>query len=113
MEEEKNQLRSSKRTAEKISEVWEALAGFTDEDVENLRKVVKSLQKQNSNLNAVAGVLVNLDRSDYQINLNELRIKRTNALLTLLRNRGKDIELGASYLKNKEQQESINKAFGL
>ena len=113
MKGEKGQLKSSEKTAEKVYQVWEVLAGFTDEDVENLKKAADALREQNSKLEAVAGILIDLDRSDYQIGLNKLRIKRVNALLTLLENREKDWELGADYLKKKKQQEAINKAFGL
>ena len=110
-----NQLKSSERTAQKIFEVWEVLGDFTDEDIENLKRVVSSLQEQNSKLTAVAGILTDLDKSDYQIDLNKLRIKRTNALLTLIENQlgVKDMEIGQEYLKKKRQQESINKMFGL
>lgn len=45
----------------------------------------------------------------------KIRIKRTNALITLLENQlgEKDLEIGTNYLKKQKQQESINRAFGL
>ncbi len=112
---EGDQLKSSEKTAEKIFKVWVVLTEFNEEDIENLRKVVAELKEQSGKLRAIGGILTDLDRSDYQIEVNDLRIKRTNALLNLLENQlgKKDIEIGQGYLEKKGQQESINKMFGL
>lgn len=112
---EEDQLKSSEKTAQKINKVWLVLGEFSKEDIENLKKVVVSLKEQNSRLQSVGGILTDLDRSDYQIKLNDLRIKRTNALITLLENQlgEKDIEIGRDFLDKKAEQESINKMFGL
>lgn len=113
--EDKKQLKSSERTAKKIFEVWNNIDDFDDEDVGNLKRVARALKEQNDSLRAVGGVLVNLDKSNYKIEVNELRIKRTNALLALIENKlgKKDSDLGTKYLKKSNQSAEIEKAFGL
>lgn len=112
---EEDQLKSSEKTAQKIFKVWAVLAGFNKEDIENLKRVIAGLREQSGKLRAVGGILVDLDRSDYQIEVNDLRIKRTNALLTLLENQlgEKDLEIGKGYIEKQSQTKSIEKMFGL
>jgi len=103
------------KIAQTIMKIWEILESFDEEDVKILEDFVQSLRKQNEELLSIGGLFVDLDKAQYKRKLNSLIIKRTNALITLIKNKKgkKDLELAKEYIQKISAQEKIDKIFGL
>ena len=105
----KSDLKKKEVLAKKIMVLREYLQEFDDEDIKLLKRAKKNLTKRNEYLKAIQGLLIGFDKAEYQIKLNELRIKRINRILGLLALEGKEWKLAKDYLQKRIQKEKMEK----
>lgn len=108
-----NKLQSEK-IANKLTNVFDLVAAsFNQEDIKNLKEFKQTIKEEISQLGAVAGLLVPLEKANAKEKLGEQAIKRLNAIITLWEEAEKVPKINMEYAKEKAQKKIVEGMFGL
>lgn len=99
--------------AAKIQQLIIFVGLLSDEEVEALKDLRKSLIESNSSLNAVAGILTPLEESDHKISRQKSMIKRIEAFIAISETNKEMGDADEKLAKDKAGKETINRMFGL
>lgn len=103
----------SKKIALKIDTIFELIKEFTDEEIEYLRLTKKEIEKETSNLRAIGGVLVDLDKADAKIALGGQAISRIDGLLKIWHALRNTPIIQMDYHKKQIRRNVVDRMFGL
>jgi len=103
----------SQKIANKLERIWEAVSALEDEDMEYLEEVGKGIREESSRLNAVAGILVDLDKAETKQSFGQESLNRLRGI-KLIRNALTNYwKINADYVKKKSQSSEIERMFGV
>lgn len=98
---------------EKIKQLIMFVGLLSPDEIETLKQLKESLYEENSTLNTIGGVLVDIDKADHKIARHKAMIKRIDGLVAIHES---NLEMGDANVTLAEKQkgkQTINELFGL
>lgn len=99
--------------AAKVQNLIMFIGLISDEEIEALRELKRSLQDSNSKLGAVAGILAPLEESEHKISRQQAMIKRIDAFIAIAETNQEMQDADQELEKAKKGRETINSLLGL
>lgn len=99
--------------AAKVQNLIMFIGLISDEEIEALRDLKRSLQDSNSKLGAVAGILAPLEESEHKISRQQAMIKRIDAFIAIAETNQEMQDADQELEKAKKGRETINSLLGL
>lgn len=99
--------------AAKIQNLIMFVGLISDDEIDALRELKKSLQDSNSKIGAVAGILTPLEESEHKISRQQAMIKRIDAFIAIAETNQEMQDADEELEKSKKGREKIAELFNL
>jgi len=99
--------------ADKVTPIFDLVGELTSEDIDYLEETSNLIQKDIVNLEAVAGVLVSLDKAEAKIIAGKAGIDRIEGIKLIWEALKKREEALKDFVTKKDMQKDIEKLFNL
>ena len=113
MKEIKRSREKAEIVANKITPIFEVIGLLTEEDIDYLKDTARQMQEEKSTRDAVAGILVPLEKADMASALADQATDRITGLVLIWAAMKRQPEIINKYREKAMQSREIEKMFGL
>lgn len=113
MREIKRTKEKAQEVADKITPIFGVIELLSEEDIEYLKDTAKQIREENSKREAVAGILIDLDKADTQNALGQQATERITGLILIWSAIHSKKDIMKEYHRKAMQTREIEQMFGL
>ena len=105
--------KKSEAIAKKLTTIFNLIEKLTEEDIEYLQGSKDSIRKESAKLQAVGGILVNIDKADAVEKLGTQATNRVAGIIMIWNALKETPKIREEYFGKKVRQKEIDSMFGL